>query len=83
MKRQISVSTAILLTLVALLTGGLVMSYNQHHVPVFVSTAQAANYEQGPMVSFAPVVKRAAPAVVNIYLQNCQNAGFANESRHV
>jgi serine protease Do len=66
MKRQISVSTAILLSLVALLTGGLVMSYNQHHVPVFVSTAQAAGYEAGPLVSFAPVVKRAAPAVVNI-----------------
>jgi len=66
MKGHIRISTAILLTLVALLTGGLVMSYNQHHVPVFVSTAQAASYEQGPLVSFAPVVKRAAPAVVNI-----------------
>src|SRR5271165_3213057 len=66
MKGQIRVSTAILLVLVALLTGGLVMSYNQHRVPVFVSTAQAASYEPGPLVSFAPVVKRAAPAVVNI-----------------
>src|SRR5271166_5791464 len=66
MKGQIRVSTAILLVLVALLTGGLVMSYNQHRVPVFVSSAQAASYEQGPLVSFAPVVKRAAPAVVNI-----------------
>jgi len=66
MKGQIRVSTAILLVLVALLTGGLVMSYNHRNIPVFVSTAQAAGYEPGPLVSFAPVVKRAAPAVVNI-----------------
>jgi len=66
MKGQIRISTTILLMLVALLAGGLVMSYNHHNIPVFVSTAQAAGYEPGPLVSFAPVVKRAAPAVVNI-----------------
>ncbi len=66
MKGQIRLSTAILLVLVALLTGGLVMSYTHHNIPVFVSTAHAAGYEQGPLVSFAPIVKRAAPAVVNI-----------------
>lgn len=66
MKRQIRVSTAILLVMVALLTGALVMSYNRHNIPVFVSTAQAAGFEPGPLVSFAPIVKRAAPAVVNI-----------------
>jgi serine protease Do len=66
MKGQIRVSTAILLVVIAVLTGGLVMSFNRHNIPVFVSTAHAAGYDQGPLVSFAPIVKRAAPAVVNI-----------------
>src|ERR1039457_6502527 len=36
-------------------------------VPVFVTTAQAATVEPaGNLVSFSPVVKRTAPAVVNI-----------------
>jgi serine protease Do len=56
---------------VALIGGGLIASVvgGRHGstVPIFVSTAKAASAEPaGPFVSFAPVVKRTAPAVVNI-----------------
>ena len=60
---------AVLGLAVALIGGGLVASvaFDRHNtVPVFVSTAQAAGAELGPNMSFAPIVKRTAPAVVNI-----------------
>ena len=67
---QIRRSTAIFVTIIALLTGALVYSWasGNHRVPIFVSEAQAATappqaFEQG---TFAPVVHRAMPAVVNI-----------------
>jgi serine protease Do len=66
MKGQIRVSTAVLLFLIAILVGALVVTMGNQRVPVFVSSAQAATYEQGPLVTFAPVVKRSMPAVVNI-----------------
>jgi serine protease Do len=66
MKGYIRTSTAVLLFLIAILAGALFVTLGQHHVPVFVDTAHAAAIEQGPLVSFAPVVKRAMPAVVNI-----------------
>ncbi len=58
------------LTLTIALIGGALIAFavnNKHKaVPIFVTTAQAATAEAGPMMSFAPVVKRTAPAVVNI-----------------
>ncbi len=62
---------AVVALTVALIGGALVASVvNWNHgstVPIFVSTAQAASGEPtGSFVSFAPVVKRTAPAVVNI-----------------
>jgi serine protease Do len=66
MKGHIRTSTAVLLFTIALLVGALFVAVGQRHVPVFIDTAHAAAVEQGPLVSFAPVVKRAMPAVVNI-----------------
>ena len=66
MKGHIRKSTAVLLFTIALLVGALVVAVGQHRVPVFVDTAHAAAVDQGPLTSFAPVVKRAMPAVVNI-----------------
>jgi serine protease Do len=61
---------AIVALVIALVGGGLIASVvtSKHGVvPVFVSTAQAATVEPaGNLVSFSPVVKRTAPAVVNI-----------------
>ncbi len=66
MKGHIRTSTAVLLFTIAILIGALVVAMGQHRVPVFIDTAHAAAVDQGPLVSFAPVVKRAMPAVVNI-----------------
>jgi serine protease Do len=65
MKGQIRVSTAVLLCVIAVLVGALVVTFGTQRAP-FVPSAQAATYEQGPLVTFAPVLKRAMPAVVNI-----------------
>src|SRR5260370_28747416 len=61
-------STAVLVLIIAMLVGGLVASLSMNHaVPAFVSAdAHAASYEAGSLTTFAPVVKRVMPAVVNI-----------------
>jgi|HubBroStandDraft_3_1064219.scaffolds.fasta_scaffold28464_2 serine protease Do len=59
-------STAVLLCTIAILAGALFVTLAQHRVPVFVDTAHAASTDLGPLTSFAPVVKHAMPAVVNI-----------------
>ncbi|MBV9769597.1 MAG: DegQ family serine endoprotease [Bryobacterales bacterium] len=67
MKGYISKSTAALLAVVALLVGALVVTTTTtHRIPVFLDTAHAATAELGPITTFAPIVKRAMPAVVNI-----------------
>jgi serine protease Do len=69
MKGYISKSTAALFAVIALLVGALVVTTTTtHRIPIFLDTAHAAtaNGEQLPFYSFAPVVKRAIPAVVNI-----------------
>jgi len=61
-------TTALLIVMMAVLVGALVatISYT-HNPPVTMGTAHAASVsEQTPFGSFAPLVKRAAPAVVNI-----------------
>src|SRR5258708_9261757 len=67
MKGHIRTSTAVLSIVIAMLVGALIVTVtSSRHVPVFVDTAHAASVDQGPLTSFAPVVKRAMPAVVNI-----------------
>jgi serine protease Do len=67
MKKQIQLSTAILLVVIAIMAGALMVTMGgSRSVPIFVSTAHAAAYDQGPLTSFAPVVKRVMPAIVNI-----------------
>ncbi len=67
MKGPIRKSTVVLVAVIAMLAGALIATMSvTHTVPMFISTAQAAVTEQGPLVTFAPVVKRAMPAVVNI-----------------
>jgi serine protease Do len=66
MKGHIRTSTAVLLFTIAVLIGALFVAVGQRRVPVFIDTAHAAAMDQGPLTSFAPVVKRAMPAVVNI-----------------
>src|SRR5579863_6895909 len=66
MKGHIRTSTAVLLFMIAILIGALFVAVGQRRVPVFIDTAHAAAVEQGPLTSFAPVVKHAMPAVVNI-----------------
>ena len=64
---QIRRSTAIFVILIAALTGALAWSWTgARHVPIFVSAAQAATTDAFQSGSFAPVVQRAMPAVVNI-----------------
>jgi Do/DeqQ family serine protease len=68
---EIRRGTAILALVAASIGGGLVASYVAHGsgtAPVFVSTAQAASGAEAlpQTMTFAPVVKRAAPAVVQI-----------------
>ncbi len=67
-KFEIRRSMAVVALVIALVGGGLIASVVTKHnpVPVFVS-AQAATVEPaGKLESFSPVVKRTAPAVVNI-----------------
>jgi serine protease Do len=65
MKGHISKSTAALFAVIALLAGALVVTISSpNRIPVFADTSRAA--ETGPITTFAPVVKRAMPAVVNI-----------------
>src|SRR5260370_1956272 len=67
MKKQIRLSTALLLVVIAIMAGALIVTLGgARNIPIFVSTAHAAAYDQGPLTSFAPVVKRVMPAVVNI-----------------
>src|SRR5581483_4773944 len=67
MKGHIRTSTTVLLVVIAMLVGALVaITGRTHQMPVFVDTAHAATTEQGPLTTFAPVVKKAMPAVVNI-----------------
>jgi serine protease Do len=65
MKGHISKSTAVLFAVIALLVGALVVTISTpNRIPVLADTSRAA--ETGPITTFAPVVKRAMPAVVNI-----------------
>jgi serine protease Do len=66
MKGHIRTSTVILIAVIAMLVGALGVTIHSRNVPMFIDTAHAATTEQGPLVSFAPMVKRAMPAVVNI-----------------
>ena len=66
MRGHIRTSTVVLIAVIAMLVGALGVTIHSRSVPVFIDTAHAASIEQGPLVSFAPVVKRAMPAVVNI-----------------
>ena len=67
MQGHIRKSTAVMFGVIALLLGALIaMTSGTHRIPVFVSTAHAATVNEGPLVSFAPIVKRTMPAVVNI-----------------
>ena len=60
-------STAVLVMIITLLLGGLIANMTlTRTVPIFVSSAHAAGYDQGPLTTFAPVVKHVMPAVVNI-----------------
>jgi serine protease Do len=60
-------STAVLVVIITLLVGGLIASISlTRTVPIFVSSAHAAGYDQGPLTTFAPMVKHVMPAVVNI-----------------
>jgi len=64
MKGHISKSTAALFAVIALLAGGLVVTISSpNRVPVLADTSRN---ETGPVTTFAPIVKRAMPAVVNI-----------------
>lgn len=70
-KLEVRRGAAVLALVVALIGGGVIASSlvgsKRSSVPVFVTTAQAATVEPaGNLVSFSPVVKRTAPAVVSI-----------------
>ena len=62
MKGHIRTSTVVLIAVIAMLVGALGVTIHSRSVPVFIDTAHAASVEPGPLVSFAPVVKRAMPA---------------------
>src|SRR5579862_4451525 len=65
MKGHISKSTAALVAVIALLAGALIITVSTpNRIPVFADTSRGA--ETGAITTFAPVVKRAMPAVVNI-----------------
>jgi len=65
MKGHISKSTAALFAVIALLAGALIVTVSSpSRIPVFADTSRAA--ETGTITTFAPIVKRAMPAVVNI-----------------
>jgi len=66
---QIRRTTAILSGLVVVLVAALAITWasNANRVPVFLSSAQAATGVELPVNgTFAPIVKRTAPAVVNV-----------------
>jgi serine protease Do len=71
---------------IASVGGGLVasaVSGKHGNVPIFVSTAQAATVEPaGNLVTFSPVVKRTAPAVVNISSTKVIKANMPTEGRN-
>jgi serine protease Do len=85
MNGPIRKSTVVLIAVIALLAGALIATMSvTHSVPTLMSTAHAAVTEQGPLVSFAPVVKRAMPAVVNIssskvVKEQAQNGGMFDD----
>ena len=65
MKGHISKSTAALFAVIALLVGALVVTISSpNRIRAFADTTRGA--ETGAITTFAPVVKRAMPAVVNI-----------------
>jgi S1-C subfamily serine protease len=65
MKGHISKSTAALFAVIALLAGALVVTISSpNRIRAFADTTRGA--ETGAITTFAPVVKRAMPAVVNI-----------------
>jgi serine protease Do len=66
MQGHISKSTAALLAVIAMLVGALVITISTptNRIPVFADTTRGA--ETGPISTFAPLVKRVIPAVVNI-----------------
>jgi len=65
MKGHISKSTAALFAVIALLAGALVVTITSpNRVPVLADTSRGA--ETGAITTFAPLVKRVMPAVVNI-----------------
>src|SRR6202161_230940 len=65
MKGHISKSTAALFAVIALLAGALVVTVSTpNRIRAFADTSRVA--ETGPITTFAPIVKRAMPAVVNI-----------------
>jgi serine protease Do len=65
MKGHISKSTAALFAVIALLAGALVVTVSTpNRIRALADTSRAA--ETGPVTTFAPIVKRAMPAVVNI-----------------
>ncbi|HXA63809.1 MAG TPA: DegQ family serine endoprotease [Bryobacteraceae bacterium] len=66
MKGHIRTSTVVLIAVIAMLVGALGVTIHSRNVPMFIDTAHAASVESGPLVSFAPMVKKAMPAVVNI-----------------
>jgi serine protease Do len=65
MKGHIRYSTAILIAVIAVLAGALAVTigYTRHAPPALAASVEQP---QGQLVTFAPVVKRVMPAVVNI-----------------
>jgi len=65
--KSIRLSTVILLCVIAGVAGALVaLGVGTHRLPLFLTSAQAAAFDQAPFATFSPIVDRAAPAVVNI-----------------
>jgi serine protease Do len=65
MKGHISKSTAALVAVIALLAGALFVTLSKpNRIPVFADTSRGV--ETGAITTFAPLVKRVMPAVVNI-----------------
>ena len=65
MKGHYRTSTVVLLLVIAVLVGALAVTLGTHRVPG-VEIARAAAVDQSGLTTFAPMVKRAMPAVVNI-----------------
>src|ERR1039457_1085210 len=60
-------SAAVLVVIITLLAGGLIASMTLNRtVPIFLASAHAAGFDQGPLTTFAPIVKHVMPAVVKI-----------------